>query len=175
VNATSDYPLLSAYATRKADGALALLVINKIVSSSFSAEIQLANFSPAPAALMRSYGIAQDEATRTNSAVPGAQDINTNTFPVPGTNFSAVFPPYSLTLLTFPPAAPLVVALPPANSQFNLQIQGQTNARYVLQSRTDLILGGWIGVATNTLTNGTWNFGVSITSPASFWRAIWVP
>lgn len=175
LNATSDYPLLSTYSTRKADGALAMLVINKSVSSSFTAQIQLDNFSPASEALVRSYGIAQDEATRTNSTVPGAQDISTNSFAVPGTSFSAVFPPYSLTLLTIPPAAAQLLALPPTSSQFNLQIQGQTNARYILQSRTDLILGGWIDVATNTLTNGTWNFGASITSPAGFWRAMWVP
>lgn len=175
LNATSDYPLLSAYATRKADGALAMLVINKSVSSSFTAQIQLDNFSPAPAALVRAYGIAQDQATRTNSTVPGAQDISTNSFEVPGTSFSNVFPPYSLTLLTIAPAAPELLALPPTNSQFNLQIQGQTNARYILQGRTDLVLGGWVDVATNTLTNGTWNFGSSITSPATFWRTIWTP
>ena len=173
--ATSDYPLLAAYATRKADGAVALLVINKDATNNFTAQMNLANFTPGPTALVRSYGIAQDEATRTNSSVPGAQDISTNNFAVPGANFSTVFPPYSLTLLTIPPAAPQLLALPPANNQFNLQIQGQTNARYILQSRTDLVLGGWTDVATNMLTNGTWGFGTSITSPVSFWRAIWAP
>jgi hypothetical protein len=175
LKASSDYPLLSAYATRKADGALALLVINKSPSNNYTGQMNLANYLPGPTALVRSYGIAQDEATRTNSSLPGAQDISTNVLAVPGTNFSAVFPPYSLTLLTIAPAAPQLLALPPTNNQIDLQIEGQANTRYILQSRTDLVLGGWVDVATNTLTNGTWNFGSPAMPPATFWRAMWAP
>src|ERR1035438_6703064 len=100
LNATSDYSLLSTYAARKADGALALLVINKNGVTNLNAQITFTNFSPWSTATMRSFGIAQDEATRTNSVIPGAQDIATNSFAGAGTNFTATFPPYSLTLFT---------------------------------------------------------------------------
>ena len=69
LNATSDYSLLSTYATRKADGSLTLLVINKNSSTNLDAQITLTNFSPWSTATVRSFGIAQDEATRTNSII----------------------------------------------------------------------------------------------------------
>ena len=77
----------------------------RTASTNLNAQITLTNFSPWSTATVRSFGIAQDEATRTNSIIPGAQDIATNSFAVAGTNFTATFPPYSLTLMTFAPAA----------------------------------------------------------------------
>ena len=82
LNATSDYFLLSTYAARKANGALALLVINKDSTANLAAQITLTNFFPWSTATVRSYGIAQDEATRTNGPA-AAQDIATNSLPVP--------------------------------------------------------------------------------------------
>ena len=46
LNATSDYFLLSTYAARKADGALALLVINKDNTNILNAQIGVTNFFP---------------------------------------------------------------------------------------------------------------------------------
>ncbi len=46
LNATSDYSLLSTYASRKADGALALLVINKDNATTFNAQIYADKFQP---------------------------------------------------------------------------------------------------------------------------------
>src|SRR6202012_5928879 len=81
LNATSDYNLVSAYATRKADGALALLVINKDGVDTLNCQIALTNFSLTPSAcVVRSYGIAQDEATRTNAPLVN-QDIALTNFP----------------------------------------------------------------------------------------------
>ena len=91
LNATTDYGQLSTYAARKADGALALLVINKHSSSNLTAQITLTNFSPWSNATARSFGIAQDEATRTNSVIPGAKDIATNSLAVAGANFTTCF------------------------------------------------------------------------------------
>ncbi len=175
LNPTSDYFLLSVYSTRKADGSLAVLVINKDNSTSLTAQLSLTNFLPWTNALVRQYGIAQDEATRTNSVLLGAQDIATNNLAVSGTNFTATFPPYSVTLLTIPPAAPSLAVLPPTNGLFNLQVQGQANVRYVLQSCTNLLFGGWTAIATNTLTNATWNMSTNRASPAKFWRVVWQP
>ena len=99
---TNDYSLLASYAARKANGALALLVINKHSSSNLNAQITVTNFFPWSTATVRSFGIAQDEATRTNGPA-AAQDITTNLFVGASTNFMTAFPPYSLTLSPLPP------------------------------------------------------------------------
>ncbi len=46
LNSSSDYSLLPAYSTRKADGSLAVLVINKDNATSFTAQLSLTNFLP---------------------------------------------------------------------------------------------------------------------------------
>ena len=172
LNPATDYSLLTTYASRKADGSMAVLVINKDRYNMYNAQIALTNFIPWTNAMVRSFGIAQDEATRTNSTVPGAQDIATNNLAVAGTNFMAAFPPYSVTLLTVPPAAPTLAALSFAGDVFNLQLQGQPNVRYVLQSSTNLAT--WTPEATNTLTGNTWNVGTNVTTSVKFWRAAWL-
>lgn len=173
LNAGTDYALPATYATRKVDGSLAVLVINKDRYTTFTAQLALTNFQPGTNALVRSFGIAQDEATRTNSVVPGAQDIATNSLDVAGTNFTTSFPPYSVTLLTIPPAAPKLVVQPQPGGKINLQLQGQPNVRYVLQTSTDLET--WSSVATNTLTGTTWNVSTNFSTPVEFWRAEWQP
>jgi len=172
LNAGSDYFLLPAYSSRKADGSLAILVINKDNAATFTAQLSLGNYFPSTNALVRSFGIAQDEATRTNSAVPGARDIATNNLAVTGTNFSASFPPYSVSLLTIPPAAPQLAVFQ-SGAQTILQVQGQPNVRYVLQSSTDLT--NWQSIATNTPATATWNVTNASTLPLKLWRAVWMP
>ena len=173
LNPTTDYALVTSYATRKANGALAVLVINKDRYTAFTTQLALTNFIPWTNAMVRSFGIAQDEATRTNSIVPGAQDIATNYIAVTGTNFTASFPPYSVTLLTIPPAAPAISIQPAIDGQYILQVQGQANVRYVLQGATNFT--GWISVATNTFSGTTWNVTNSLSAPMKFWRAAWLP
>jgi alpha-L-arabinofuranosidase len=175
LNATTDYGQLSTYAARKADGALALLVINKDSSSNLTAQITLTNFVPWSNATARSFGIAQDEATRTNSVIPGAKDIATNSLAVAGANFIASFPPYSLTLLTLAPAAPVLQTIGASGGQYIFQLQGQPGVPYVIQNSADL--AGWISVVTNTLSGSTLNVTNTINSglPVQFWRAVWVP
>ena len=173
LNSTTDYALLTTYASRKADGSLAVLVINKDRYATFTAQLALANFIPWTNVTVRSFGIAQDEATRTNSTVPGAQDIATNNLAVTGTNFTTTFPPYSATLLTIPPAALTLAVQPVADGVVNLQIQGQPGVRYVLQSSTDLT--SWSAEATNTLTGNSWNVSTNASALLEFWRAAWLP
>lgn len=172
LDATSDYSLLSSYATRQANGALTLLFINKNSSATLDAAISLTNFLPAANAEVRAFGLAQDEATRTNGPA-AAQDIATNTLAIADTSFTATFPPYSITLLTLPPTAPQLTVLPPANGQCVLQVQAQSGARYVVQSSADL--ANWLPVVTNTLVGDVWNVTNSLTSPMKFWRAAWLP
>jgi hypothetical protein len=173
LNPATDYGLLTTYATRKADGAVAVLVVNKDRYAAFTTQLALTNFIPWTNVMIRSFGIVQDEATRTNSTVPGAQDIATNYIAVTGTNFSTSFPPYSVSLLTIPPAAPTISIQSAAGGQYILQVQGQANVRYVLQAAINLT--GWASVATNTLSGTTWNVTNSLTTPINFWRAAWLP
>ena len=173
LNASSDYALQTSYAARKADGALAVLVINKDRYTTFSAQLALTNYIPWTNALVRTFGIAQDEATRTNSIVPGAQDIGTNYLAVTGTNFTASFPPYSVTLLTIPPAAPELSVQLVAGGQYQLHVQGQPNVRYVLLGATNLT--SWVPVATNLLSGTVWSQTNSVAAPVEFWRAVWMP
>ena len=110
VNASSDYLLLSDYAACRTNGTLTLLVINKDLAASFNAQIVLTNFAPGPNTTVQSYGIAQDAATETN-APAALQDIAETTFSGATTNFNYSFPPGTLTLFTFTPAAKLQISL----------------------------------------------------------------
>jgi hypothetical protein len=174
LNPTSGYStLLPVYASRKADGALAVLVINKDEANTYSTQLALTNFIPWTNALVRTFGITQDEATRTNSIIPGAQDIGTNYLAVAGPNVTASFPPYSATLITIPPAAPALSIQSQPNGQFVLQIVGQSNVQYVAQSSPDLV--NWTPAMTNTLSGTTWNLTNSAVASMQFWRAAWQP
>lgn len=102
LDASSDYLLLSDYAVRRKSGALTLLVINKDLGIRITAQIALRDFTPASTAIVRSYGIPQDEATRTNGPA-SLRDIATTTISPAGPAFLYSFPPASLTLFTFSP------------------------------------------------------------------------
>ena len=173
LNATSDYFLLSSYATRKTNGALVLLVINKDRLANLNAQITVTNFFPFATATVRAFGITQDEATRTNSLVLGAQDIATNVVAGISTNFTAAFPPYSMTLFTFAPAAPTVQTPVAAGGKSIFQLQGQVGVPYQIQTSTNLFT--WTSNSTVMLTNAMWNVTNTISSGAKFWRAVWLP
>jgi len=172
LNATSDYFPLSSYAARKADGALALLVINKQDATNLTAQITLTNFSPWSTATMRSYGIAEDEATRTNGPA-AAQDLATNYFTAASTNFTTSLPPYSLTLFTFAPAAPRVQTLAAPAGTFILQLRGQAGVPWQIQSSTNLL--SWTSNTTVTLAAPLGSVTNILTPGAKYWRAVWLP
>jgi hypothetical protein len=174
LGATSDYLLLSAYAARKTNGALTLLIINKDATTNFNAQISLSNFVPSSTATVRFYGIAQDEAVRTNNLAPGAQDIATNVVPA-GAIFTNSFPPYSLTLFTFTPGPAQLSALLPQPGQFVLQLHGQPGTPYIIQRSPDL--SAWIPVLTNTQVGNVLNItnAISPGTAQQFWRAVWLP
>ena len=70
VRATSNNKLLSAYAARRANGTLALLVINKSPGATLKAGFSIAGFQPESWAAMYSYGFPQDEAAHTGTGSP---------------------------------------------------------------------------------------------------------
>lgn len=111
VSATSDDPLLAAFATRRADGRLSLLVINKDPGQPIAADFALAGFTPGPSAATTTYGLPEDEAARTGqgSTRPARFDLG-----ITGGAFARTFPPYSLTVLTLDPVAAPALAVQPA-------------------------------------------------------------
>lgn len=175
LNAVSDYIPLAAYAARRTNGALSLLVINKDATTNFTAQLALTNFVPWSSADVRSYGIQQDEAVRTNG--PAAlRDIQQTNYPSAGTNFSFSFPPYSLTVFTFAPDAARLRAVSGSASQFVLELQGQAGVPYVLQNSTNLYT--WTIVSTNTLPAAGKLQVTNDVAPGAvqqFWRALWQP
>jgi hypothetical protein len=174
LNGTSDNPRLSAYAVRRTNGALTLLVINKSMVNTLNAQIGLTNFVPWTEATTLSYGIAQDEAAATN-ATAALQDLATNSFAVPGAGFTYAFPPLSLTLFTFAPAPAVLTASHSSNGQLQLLLQGQPGTPYILQSSPDL--ASWAPLATNTLTTSSATITIPIVTdtPSQFYRALWQP
>jgi alpha-L-arabinofuranosidase len=174
LNASSDYLLLSAYASRRADGSLCLLVINKDTNANYNAQISLANFVPFPSATIHSYGIPQDDATESNLSL-SLQGIAVSNYPSASTLFTNSFPPLSLTLFTFAPAAPSLAVLPAASGQFAFQLDGQSGTPYIVQTSPDL--ANWTSVSTNLLTGASLNITNTIPpgTNVEFWRAVWQP
>ena len=69
VAATSDYALLSAYACKRADGSLSLLVINKDPNASLNASIALTGYTPSGTATTYQYGEMEDTQQSTGASV----------------------------------------------------------------------------------------------------------
>jgi alpha-N-arabinofuranosidase len=172
--AATDYSWLAAYAARRANGAVSLLVLNKSSSASLNAQISVAGYVPQAAATVRSFGIPNDEATRTNGPAV-SQDLTTAQVANAGAEFNYTFAPYSLTLFTLVPTAPQLTGLAAAPGELAFQIQGQADVRYEIQSSTNLT--DWASQSTHTLTTST--LGVTNVlapgTPQKYWRAVWVP
>jgi hypothetical protein len=175
VTVTNDYQLLSAYAVRRTNGCLTLLVVNKSSSASLNTAIALAGYVPFSNATVYSYGIPQDDAARTGAGSPDIAQINA---PVAGANFNYTFTPYSATVFSLTPAAPTLVALAspqPPPGQFVFQLQGLSGVPYVIQVSTNLTSTNWIAISTNTPASGTFNLTNAMASGAQFYRAVWHP
>ncbi|MGP8198028.1 MAG: alpha-L-arabinofuranosidase [Limisphaerales bacterium] len=174
LNANSDYLLLSDYAARGADGSLRLLVINKDTEAAFNSQISLTNFVPSPSATVYSYGIPQDDATEYDLS-EAFQEIAVSNYPSASTLFTYSFPPLSLTVFNFAPAAPSLKALPSASGQFAFQLDGQSMTPYIIQTSTNLVT--WTSVSTNLLAGASLYITNTIPFGTSneYWRAIWTP
>jgi hypothetical protein len=96
IQAVSSYNLLSAYAVKRTDGLLSLLLLNKSATTPLNAAINLTGFVPQSAATVYSYGVPQDEAARTGV---GSPDLATTTINGAGTSFIYPVAPYSAVVL----------------------------------------------------------------------------
>ena len=175
VAATNDYQLLSAYAVRRTNGCLTLLVVNKSSYASLNTAINLAGYVPFSNATVYSYGIPQDDAARTGI---GSPDIAQTNSPVAGTNFNYTFTPYSATVLVSRrrrQRSSCRRSPPPPPGQFVFQLQGLSGVPYVIQMSTNLTSTNWIAISTNTPASGTLNLTNTMSSGAQFYRAVWRP
>jgi hypothetical protein len=172
---TSDYAYLSAYAGRRANGSVALLVVNKSLAANLNVRVNLAGFVPAASATIRSYGMLNDEAARTNGPAV-ARDLTTNSVAIAGATFTNSFAPLSLTLFTLTPPPPALTTVNvPAAGQVILRLHGQPDVPYVLQSSTNLQT--WTAVSTNTLVGDGLSYtnAINPTLSQQYWRAVWQP
>jgi uncharacterized protein (TIGR03437 family) len=112
LSANTGYPLLSAHATKRSDGSLSLLVVNQSPVSTLEGTVSVNGFTPAPNAVVYSYGIPQDEAARTGA---GSPDIAQTTFSGASNNFNYSFPPYSITVISMSPAPAAAVQVTSVN------------------------------------------------------------
>jgi alpha-L-arabinofuranosidase len=103
ITASSDYSLLSVCATKRANGSLGLLVINKSATAALNANISISGATSASSGSMYTYGIPQDNAARTGV---GSADVAVSSVSGLGTSFSRSFPAYSATVIAFGASAP---------------------------------------------------------------------
>jgi alpha-N-arabinofuranosidase len=103
IASASDYQLMSVCAAKRADGTLALLVINKSATTALNARITVDQGAIGAGGILYSYGVPQDNAARTGT---GSADVAAS--PVSGLspNFSLSFPAYSANVLTFSKPSP---------------------------------------------------------------------
>jgi hypothetical protein len=173
LNPTSDYPLLAAYGVLRSDGLLNLLLMNKDVTTNFTAQINLTGFAPDGTAMVRSYGIAQDEATRTNNPAPGSQDISTNFIPVSST-FTNTMPPGTLSLITFFPGQPVLTGISSGTATTQIRFVGPYNQNYRVLTTTNLALSvdQWTVASSGTFGASGVVFTDSSQQPARFYRIV---
>jgi hypothetical protein len=118
LEARSQSPLLAAYATRKADGRLSLMLINKSPTEEITAHIGIAGYAPSASAVVYAYGKAQDDAAKT---LNGSPDITQTVFQGAANSFDYAVPPYSVTLLSLlPQRNDFELALKPSSQAINI-------------------------------------------------------
>jgi len=99
VQATSNDPNLSVYSVKQTNGDLDLLVINKSATSDLTGQFQCIGFTPNSQAQVWQYGKTQDTAQSLTTNGQSALANFTATLSVSESQFSYLFPSYSMTVL----------------------------------------------------------------------------
>ena len=100
VKVTSNYALVSAYAVKRTNGMMALLIINKSPTDTFNTNISLSGYSPSTTATVYSYGIPQEQAAQNKTGSPDIAQTNISRVK---SSFSFQSAPYSASVLLFNP------------------------------------------------------------------------
>jgi hypothetical protein len=98
-NATSTYDMLTVYATKRADGSVRLLVVNKNPTATLSASINLAGITPAATAKVYTFGIPEDNEAKNSKP----QSITASSLSNVSATTTVSFAPYSATVFVFTP------------------------------------------------------------------------
>ena len=153
LNASSDHPLVSAYAALRTNGSLTLMAINKQSVSNYTVNIVLTNYVPGGTATIYSYGMPQDNAAQ--AANNAACDIATNSYGV-STNFNYTLAPYSVTVFAFVPApTPAQIGgISVSGTQFIFSYPTVSGQTYQLQYTTNLSSGAWLPAGSPLLGTG---------------------
>ena len=166
VTATVPNPdnLSSFAAVRSSDGALTVMVINKVLSGTTPVLLSVTNFSAA--------GTAQVWQLTSVNTIGRLADLT-----VGANTLSNSLPAQSVTLFVLP-----VAAVPPAlrvgtnapAGQLELWLDGQAGQSYALQSSTNLT--AWSSVSTNQMTSNSFRLLIPTTNAAQgFFRGLSAP
>jgi hypothetical protein len=152
--------LSSFAAVRSTDGALTVMVINKVLSRTTPVLLSLANFAAA--------GTAQVWQLTTANTISRLADSSYS-----GGTLSNTVPAQSITLFVLPAAAQPAGLRTGTNAppgQLEVWLDGQAGTSYALLSSSALT--GWIPISTNLLTSNSFRVLVSTTNSAQkFYRA----
>ena len=107
VGATSDYPLLNAFAAKRANGGLSLLIVNTDPNATVNTAFSISGYSPTGTATQYQYGEAEDTMQSTGVSV----DLTQSPLSGVGPTFTTTFPPYSMSVITLAPVLPTTTAL----------------------------------------------------------------
>ena len=107
VSASTDNANLTTYAIRRANGHLALLVINKSANATDNATFNLVGFTPNASAIEYQYGQAQDDAQRMSADGAASLSMTAPAFAITltgsGSQFHEAFLAYSMTVIDLTP------------------------------------------------------------------------
>jgi alpha-L-arabinofuranosidase len=105
VGASSDNPLLDAYAVLEPNGHLDLMVINKDPNNNLTEQFQISGFTPSGASQEWTYGEAEDTAQSQTTDGASSLTFTTPSLTVTGNDFSSTFAKYSMTVIDLSPSA----------------------------------------------------------------------
>ncbi len=149
-------------ALRSSDGALTILVINKLLTSATTPTIKLTNFLPR--------GTGQVWQLTSANTISRLSDLS-----FAGNAFTNTVPAQSVTLYVLPGGNPptLTAATVTPSNTFEFLLNGYVGQRYAILTSSNLV--NWTGVQTNTLTAMTQRITIPSVAAPRFFRAQWLP